>query len=70
MKNSVLFSDESACGNCVRTLGQTFLAESSDKGPSTQHLRPNFQPTYQQHGKVMREKETALFINDAASQAA
>lgn len=24
-----------------------FLAESSDKRPSAQHLRPNFQPIYQ-----------------------
>ncbi len=49
MKNGVLLSDESECGNCVEPWAKHFLAESSDKGPSTQHLRPNLQSIYHVH---------------------
>jgi hypothetical protein len=34
-------------GNCVEPWAQYFWAETSDKGPSAQYLRPNFQPIYQ-----------------------
>ena len=36
-----------ANGNRAEPWTKLFLAESSDKGLSTQHLRPNTQPIYQ-----------------------
>jgi hypothetical protein len=36
-----------ANGNRAEPWPNSFLGESSDKGLSTQHLRPNFHPIYQ-----------------------
>ena len=37
---------QSGYGNRAELSAHRFLAESSDKGSSAQHLRPNFQPIY------------------------
>src|SRR5947207_4691899 len=48
LKNCFYHEERKAGGNRVEHSDHRFWPECSDKGPSTQHLRPNIQTIYQQ----------------------
>src|SRR5205814_6043117 len=48
-KSTLLLEIRKTSGNYVEPSGQCFWAEGSDKGVSSQYLRPNLQPIYHYH---------------------
>src|SRR5438034_6148067 len=60
LKNCSYHEERKAGGNRVEHSDHRFWPECSDKGPSTQHLRPNIQTIYHSGNSSLKDKESCI----------